>query len=359
MQSERGARSRAGHRTSAGIGSAFLAPVALACLLIAAPLTQGAAGHTPVRLVAPYRGSASPSDVLWEADCGKAVQPKPATFDLRSGSGGASLSASTRPCHRTAFRSGNDGVASVNDTLLASIALPHALGGFQNLTANVSLSWKGDVREADGTGQCPGTASRAASASYFNGTSWSYGASIARPLVLSNLTYYRYHASYGAQGRCAAGATINGTLSGELFGANGTPAVALTPASVTFVDAYVLTEVATSWSCANTTLWTYGAWSNSTRHCTNANTTVTTTSVDFVTGSTGSNSTLGESGSAHVAFAAHVHFSSSPSWLLEFIWQASVSADAAGWTKGSASAYLDMDPAMTGLGWSVSSIVLR
>jgi hypothetical protein len=351
-------QSRPAARRRRALLAAAAGPFAVLLLLLAGPLTQGLAPSLTIVRTAPYRGSALPSDLLWEEDCGKADQAKPSTFDLHSGKGGTSIAVNTKPCKAGAFRGSAPGEASVNDTLTVSVSLPRHTQGLQNLTANLTLGWKGAIQESDGTGTCPTTPSSSTTVAYYNGTGWSYPPVVSRPLVFSNATYFEYNSSFGATGNCASESELKGSVQAYLFNANSSTVVGLNGGNFAFVDAWVATTVDVDWRCGNTTLWDYGVWANSSLHCSNSNSTLTTTSDDLLTGSISNSSSLTETGSLARSMSGHTNFSASTMWFLELVFRASVHSASFGWTRGTASGYLDLAPGTTGLGWDLDSIEL-
>lgn len=339
---------------------------ALVVLMAMAPVGVGATAPA-VTHTAPYKGGVLPSSTLTTYSCNaKAVQVTPWHFHLRTGIGGGADAVSTKACSQIPYRLGSQSQATASGSMEVSIQAGFP-SGVRNFSANVTLAYTGVIKETNGSsnGACPSTPFNSISASYYNGTSWSYWPTISHPVQFTNNTYFYYYRNDGASGSCGSYSTLNAGIVGVIIASNGLAGYGLngvTPSSPSSfsVGGTVATYNSTYWSCYNYTLWSYGSWSNSSGSCSNSNQTAHTQSSTYSTLSTyttGTNSSMTFTGLLKFTFWYLADFHSiSRTWDLFLIPSGSVNCYTYGFPHGTAMGALNM--ATGGNGVTLSSFTI-
>ena len=355
-----GSRRRLSTRRSAlGIS---LGLMSVATLVALAPVSVAAVVPHLVK-VAPYKGGVLPSSSLTTYSChAVAKQPTAWHFNLKTGIGGGSYYSRAKACSQIPYRLGSQSSASASGSEEVSIAVKIPTG-IRNVTAHVLLNYTALIKETAGTvsGACPTTPFSSTSVSYYNGTAWTYYPSVSRPVVYNSSTYFYYYTNNGASGSCSSYASFSGGFVAVIIAANGLAGYGMNGgtgggASYSF-GGNVATYNSTYWSCYNYTLWNYGSWSNGTGGCSNSNQTVHSVSYNYLTGTSGTNTTMSQTGSLSFAMYYQANYSSvSPVWDLFLIPSGSTSASTGGFPLGMATSSLNM--ATGGNGITLKSITI-
>jgi hypothetical protein len=141
----------------------LLASVTL--LLVLAPAGMGMAVHSlgTKTIVAPYKGATSLSNSWSVNGCGKAKVVSMAMFNLKTGSGGFSDSASGKTCGKTFGGVGGYGSGYAGGTISMAIKLPGKTAGISGATSVVA-TWA--LMDSGVTSLSPGKCSFSAGASF-------------------------------------------------------------------------------------------------------------------------------------------------------------------------------------------------
>ncbi|MFI5417638.1 MAG: hypothetical protein ACHQ2Y_01890 [Candidatus Lutacidiplasmatales archaeon] len=330
--------------------------IVVTSVLLLAPIASGSVPSTTLH--APYKGGIVPSASLQTYTCAKATQVKPWHFNFHSGVGGAFTTVSAKACPMNQYRLGDYGRGTATTGAIISIAVKVPVG-IHNVTASVRLNWSATILERNGTtnGVCPSFPTNSTSGSYYNGSSWSYYPSLSGPIAYTNQTYFYYYHSYGAQSNgCQSWSAINAYMQEVMVDTSGTASASMNPGIVNFADAYVSTQNSTDWICHNYTLWSYGSWSNSTVTCNNYNSTINSASYDYLTRTTGTNSTLTFSGRSTLTMWALANGTASRNWVFWLLPYVFLDCYTVGWNRGSAVGSFNM--ATLGNGLTVQSITV-
>jgi hypothetical protein len=241
-----------------------------------------------------------------------------------------------------------------------SIAI-HVPRGFHNVTANVTVNYTALVRETAGslTGRCPTMPFRTTSASYYDGSGWSYSPTISHPVVFTNKTYFYDSLNYGASGSCSAFSSVDVAVVAFIVASNGLAGYSMNPSSFQ-VGGYVWSSNSTYWNCGNYSLWSYGSWYNGSRSCYTSNQTQIQTCVFSCSYPTVGTflPTLNMSfiGSAVYSPWAYQNYSVSRTWDLFIAPQVSLTAYTYGFPHGAATGYANL--ATGGNGVTLRSITI-
>jgi hypothetical protein len=337
--------------------------VAIAALIALAPMSLGVAVHITITHVAPYHGGVLPTSSLSTYSChAKAKQLVAWHFNMKTGFGGGSDSVSSKACSQIPFRLGSQSSASASGSMEDSI-LFKIPSGTRNVTAHVQLNYTALIQESAGspTGACPTTPFNQTSVSYYDGFSWSYWPNVNHPILYTNSTYFYYYENNGASGSCSSTASVSGGFVAVIIASNGLAGYGMNGgtgggASYNF-GGNVTTYNNTYWSCYNYTLWNYGSWSNGTGGCSNSNQTTHSVSYNYLTATSGTNTSMTLTGSLGFSmwYVAAYH-NISPSWVLILIPSGSVNSATGGFPAGIAVGSVNM--ATGGNGITLKSITI-
>ncbi|MCI4368258.1 MAG: hypothetical protein L3K09_01665 [Thermoplasmata archaeon] len=332
--------------------------VLMLLLLSAMPAGAGTPYHT---YSAPYHGGILPTSSLTTYSCrSSAIQTKAWHFNLKTGFGGGSDSVAAHACNQSQYRLGAQSSASASGGEEVSVAIK-VPSGTLNVSANVTFAYTAAIRAAVGTltGACPTTGFNSTSASYYDGSGWSYWPTLNSPIVYSNHTYFYYYHNGGASGSCSSFASVDAGLSGFMVASNGLAGYSLTPSAVQ-VGGYVWITNSTYWNCYNYTLWSYGGWYNNSGSCSSSNQTQTQSCVYSCSwptiGSFVPTMNMTFLGSSTFTMWASQNFSASASWDLFINPFASLQVYTYGFPKGSALSTVNM--ATLGNGVTLRSITV-
>lgn len=292
--------------------------VAIAMVVIVSATASGSMSRA-TNLIAPYKGSASPTRSFYQTGCGGVRFVTAPFFNLTNGAGGSSATGTAKMCANARIGIGTYSSVSASDQLYVGIAF-HPQAGVKHVQANVSTTWSASTRSSDGgKPQCNQgnvydnvyysdswgytktpvgnyyqysnysyldrnayTSGVVTTVTYNNGTSHGTGtAPFPRPLQFNNTSSFGWSHSWGGNAYCQAGASVYASSYAYVIDeSNGSyvPMSANTVgASGLFFNMNVLTYNYTSWSCYNSTSWTgpSSSWSNSSLSCNHNNGTVT------------------------------------------------------------------------------------
>lgn len=325
-------------------GGTFTSAAALAlAIVVMSPIGAGATNPSTI-LSAPYKGGVLPTSSLSVYGCNAhANLIKPWHFSLVKGIGGGYDSVNAKACNQSGYRLGSQSQASASGSEEVSILI-HIPHGIRNVTAHLTISYTGIIKESSGTvsSACPTTPFDSTSASYYNGSSWSYTPTISHPLLFNNKTYYYSYRSDGASGSCASTASLDAGVIGFMVASNGLAGYSLTPTVFQF-GGFVATYNSTYWSCYNYTLWSYGTWSNASGGCYSSNRTAYSYSYDYQTATYGTNSSMAFTGTNSLSMWSVNKFAAvDRSWSLFIEPFASMSCNTYGFPHGSCIAAMNL-----------------